>query len=165
MAGPRGLNQRQARPSRQKEANLTIVNIILYQPEIPPNTGNISRLCAGLDLRLHLIEPLGFSLSDKSLKRAGLDYWPLVKLTVWPDWGSFWAARPSGRLIATRAHDGEHFSAWRPRLDDNLLFGRETTGLPPELSELADQTLNIPLKPGVRSLNLSSREAAPARRG
>jgi tRNA (cytidine/uridine-2'-O-)-methyltransferase len=132
------------------------MNIILHQPEIPPNTGNIARLCAGLDLSLHLIGPLGFSLEDKHLKRAGLDYWPLVKLTVWPDWEAFRLSRPQGRLIAASAKAKDLFSAWIPRIDDNLLFGKETLGLPPEILRQADQALSVPLRPGVRSLNLAT---------
>jgi tRNA (cytidine/uridine-2'-O-)-methyltransferase len=132
------------------------VNIVLYQPEIPPNTGNIARLCAGLDMVLHLVGPLGFSLDDKSLKRAGLDYWPLVKLVVWPDWPAFLAGAPPGRLVAASARSGERFDAWRPRADDNLLLGRETSGLPGEVLAAASQVLRIPLRPGVRSLNLAT---------
>jgi tRNA (cytidine/uridine-2'-O-)-methyltransferase len=132
------------------------MDVILYQPEIPPNTGNVARLCAGLGLTLHLIEPLGFLLDDKSLKRAGLDYWPLVSLKVWPDWASFRARGPAGRLVATSARGGEIFSRWAPRPDDNLLFGRETSGLPEEILAQADQALSVPLRPGVRSLNLAT---------
>jgi tRNA (cytidine/uridine-2'-O-)-methyltransferase len=132
------------------------LDIVLYQPEIPPNTGNGARLCAGLGLTLHLIEPLGFSLDDKSLKRAGLDYWPLVSLKVWPDWEAFRAKGPSGRLVATSARGGELFKAWEPRADDNLLLGRETRGLPEGVLAQADQVLSVPLRPGVRSLNLAT---------
>jgi tRNA (cytidine/uridine-2'-O-)-methyltransferase len=132
------------------------MNIILHQPEIPPNTGNIARLCAGLGMTLHLVEPLGFSLDDKHLKRAGLDYWPLVKLSVWPSFEAFLASKPFGRLIAASSRKGELFSAWKPRLDDNLLFGKETSGLPREIMDLSDLVLRVPLRPGVRSLNLAT---------
>ncbi|MDR2442803.1 MAG: tRNA (cytidine(34)-2'-O)-methyltransferase [Deltaproteobacteria bacterium] len=132
------------------------MNIVLYQPEIPPNTGNIARLCAGFNLTLHLVEPLGFSLEDRYLKRAGLDYWPLVKLKIWPDWPSFCLSKPIGRLIATSARRGKHFTSYQPQQSDNLLFGPETRGLPEEVTKEANEILNIPLAPGVRSLNLAT---------
>jgi tRNA (cytidine/uridine-2'-O-)-methyltransferase len=132
------------------------MNIVLLHPEIPPNTGNIARLTAGLGLTLHLIRPLGFSLDDRQLKRAGLDYWPLVDLRLWDDFESFIEDGPQGRLIATSARDGRHFTAYRPASDDNLIFGPETKGLPPEVLDLAAGVYRIPLKPGIRSLNLST---------
>ncbi|MDR1545244.1 MAG: tRNA (cytidine(34)-2'-O)-methyltransferase [Deltaproteobacteria bacterium] len=130
--------------------------VILYEPEIPPNTGNVARLCAGLDLTLHLVEPLGFGLDDRHLKRAGLDYWPLVKLAVWPNWAAFKAAWTGGRLVATSARSGLNFAQYRPAPDDGLVFGPETRGLPATILEEADEVLHIPLKPGIRSLNLST---------
>ncbi|MDR0354423.1 MAG: tRNA (cytidine(34)-2'-O)-methyltransferase [Deltaproteobacteria bacterium] len=132
------------------------MNIILFEPEIPPNTGNVARLCAGLDLVLHLVQPLGFSLEDRHLKRAGLDYWPLVDLRLWPDWQSFLEDGPKGRLIAASARTGLHFSQYRPKNSDNLIFGPETRGLPENIIETADFVYSIPLKAGVRSLNLAT---------
>jgi tRNA (cytidine/uridine-2'-O-)-methyltransferase len=132
------------------------MNIILFEPEIPPNTGNIARLCAGLGLCLHLIKPLGFSLDDKHLKRAGLDYWPLVDLRVWDDWSSFVKSGPAGRLIATSARSGRHFLEYKPQANENFIFGPETRGLPKEILNQADEVLNIPLKQGVRSINLAT---------
>jgi tRNA (cytidine/uridine-2'-O-)-methyltransferase len=132
------------------------MNIILYEPEIPPNTGNIARLCAGMGLTLHLIEPLGFSLDDRYLKRAGLDYWPYVDLRLHPDFTAFLAKAPKGRLIATSARSGSHFSLYKPQAADNMLFGPETRGLPVQVLEMADEIYNIPLQPGVRSLNLAT---------
>jgi tRNA (cytidine/uridine-2'-O-)-methyltransferase len=132
------------------------MNIILFEPEIPPNTGNIARLCAGLGFTLHLIKPLGFSLDDKHLKRAGLDYWPLVDLKVWPDWPSFVQGGPKGRLIATSARAGRHFTLYQPQAGENFIFGPETRGLPEEILNQADEVLQIPLKEGVRSLNLAT---------
>ena len=82
------------------------MELVLYQPEIPPNTGNIARLCAATNTPLHLIEPLGFSLDDRYLKRAGLDYWPAVDLHVWPDWDSFTESWTGSRLIFTSARQG-----------------------------------------------------------
>jgi tRNA (cytidine/uridine-2'-O-)-methyltransferase len=132
------------------------MNIILYHPEIPPNTGNIARLTAGLGLTLHLIEPLGFSLDDRQLKRAGLDYWPLVDLRLWPSFETFLSSRPPGRLVATSARTGQHFKDYQPVIDDNLIFGSETSGLPPEVLDKAEMVFSIPLKPGIRSLNLAT---------
>jgi tRNA (cytidine/uridine-2'-O-)-methyltransferase len=132
------------------------MNIILCHPEIPPNTGNVARLTAGLGLTLHLIKPLGFSLDDRYLKRAGLDYWPLVDLRLWDNFESFLSDGLTGRLIATSSRLGNHFSEYIPESDDNLIFGQETKGLQPEVLEKADQIYNIPLKPGVRSLNLAT---------
>ncbi|MDR1041355.1 MAG: tRNA (cytidine(34)-2'-O)-methyltransferase [Deltaproteobacteria bacterium] len=132
------------------------MEIILFEPEIPPNTGNVARLSAGLGIRLNLIEPLGFSIADKDLKRAGLDYWPYVDLRVWGDWRSFRESWGGGRIIATSARGGEHFSRYAARADDGLLFGPETRGVPDALAAEADRIYNIPMKPGVRSLNLST---------
>jgi tRNA (cytidine/uridine-2'-O-)-methyltransferase len=132
------------------------MEIILFEPEIPPNTGNIARLTAGLGLRLNLVEPLGFSLDDKNLKRAGLDYWPLVTYRVFPHWAAFLASWDGGRLIATSARNGVHFASYEPQSSDGLVFGPETRGLPPLILEKADLVLNVPLKPGVRSLNLAT---------
>jgi tRNA (cytidine/uridine-2'-O-)-methyltransferase len=132
------------------------MNVVLYCPEIPPNTGNVARLTAGLGLTLHLIEPLGFSMEDRYLKRAGLDYWPLVDLRLWPNFEAFLAGGLSGRLIATSARTGRHFTEYLPDPGDNLIFGPETSGLPESVLEKSDAVYKIPLKPGVRSLNLAT---------
>ena len=107
------------------------MEVVLFEPEIPPNTGNIARLCAVTGTRLHLIEPLGFRLEDRYLKRAGLDYWPHVQLSVWPDMEAFcrdWhATRPNARLVITSSKKGgspAHRFAYRK--DDILLFGKES---------------------------------------
>jgi tRNA (cytidine/uridine-2'-O-)-methyltransferase len=132
------------------------MEIILFEPEIPPNTGNVARLSAGLGVRLNLIQPLGFSIADKDLKRAVLDYWHLVDLRVWPCWAEFRAAWTGGRIIASSARRGEHFAGYSPEEGDGLLFGAETRGLPDDLVREADRVYNIPLRPGVRSINLST---------
>ncbi|MDR0550275.1 MAG: tRNA (cytidine(34)-2'-O)-methyltransferase [Deltaproteobacteria bacterium] len=132
------------------------MEIILFEPEIPPNTGNVARLTAGLGLRLNLVEPLGFSLDDKNLKRAGLDYWPLVDLKVFPNWSAFDQAWTGGRLIAASARRGDHFSSYVPEINDGLIFGPETRGLPAWLLAQAAAVYRVPLKPGVRSLNLAT---------
>lgn len=138
--------------------------VVLYQPEIPPNTGNVARTCAATARALHLIEPLGFSLEDRYLRRAGLDYWPLVRLHRHGDAAAFLQERErlGGRLVALSARAAQPYSTFRYASDDWLLFGRESDGLPEELLALADARLTIPMAQsagrvagGVRSLNLS----------
>lgn len=133
------------------------MEIILIEPEIPPNTGNIARLCAATCTRLHLIEPLGFSLSDRRLKRAGLDYWPDVDLSLWPDWETFVRFWTGPRLVFTSARRGRplHHFTFQPL--DGLVFGPETKGCPPEiLDRFPGRIVNIPIWGPVRSLNLST---------
>ena len=132
------------------------MRVVLFQPEIPPNTGNIARLCAALGIPLHLIEPLGFGLEDRRLKRAGLDYWPHVDVTVWPGWEAFFAARGNSRLIAASARNGGAVHAFSFVPDDSLLFGPETRGLPGEVLEQCHAVVRIPISGKVRSLNLST---------
>lgn len=132
-------------------------NVVLYQPEIPQNTGNIARLCAATKTRLHLIEPLGFFLDDRHLRRAGLDYWPLVSLRRYLDFDDFLAAHPEARLffLTTKAKRFYHEMAFQE--DDFLVFGPETRGLPEKILTLAPKhNLRIPMAPGARSLNLAN---------
>ena len=138
--------------------------VVLYQPEIPPNTGNVARTCAATGCELHLIEPLGFSLEDRYLRRAGLDYWPLVPLHRHADAAAFEQLRRQrgGRLVALSARVSEPYDGFIFEPDDWLLFGRESDGLPEELLERAEARLSIPMARssrqiagGVRSLNLS----------
>ena len=137
--------------------------IVLYQPQIPPNTGNIARTCAATTSPLHLIEPLGFVIDDRQVRRAGLDYWPWVDLQRHPDLEAFQRHRmgQGGRLVAISAHAEQSYSHFGFAATDWLLFGRETEGLPPELVAAADARLAIPMAGGlsrgggVRSLNLS----------
>jgi tRNA (cytidine/uridine-2'-O-)-methyltransferase len=132
------------------------MEIILFEPEIPPNAGNVARLAAGLMLPLHFIEPLGFSLSDKHLKRAGLDYWPYVDVSVWPDFETFRASFKGRRLIGTSAKNGIHFAKYSPLEDDGLVFGPEQRGLGPEILSQMDMVYSIPTRKEVRSLNLAT---------
>jgi tRNA (cytidine/uridine-2'-O-)-methyltransferase len=132
------------------------MEIVLFQPEIPPNTGNVARLCAGLGLRLNLSEPLGFKLDDRHLRRAGLDYWPLVDLKTWPNWPAFRAAWRGGRLWGTSARAGELYTSVKFSAADALIFGPETRGLPPEVRDHSIPLLRVPLQPGIRSLNLAT---------
>ena len=137
--------------------------IVLYQPQIPPNTGNVARTCAATDTPLHLIEPLGFTIDDRQLRRAGLDYWPWVDLQRHPDLEAFQRHRAclGGRLVALSAHGERSYTRFGFASTDWLLFGRETEGLPSELLAGADACLTIPMAGGlsrgggVRSLNLS----------
>lgn len=137
--------------------------LVLFQPQIPPNTGNVARTCAATLTELHLIGPLGFSLEDRQLKRAGLDYWPWVSLRIHPSIESFEAHRAArgGRLLALSSHGDRPYTAFRFAADDWLLLGRETDGLPAAVLERADAQLTIPMAGsvprggGVRSLNLS----------
>lgn len=132
------------------------MDIILFEPEIPPNTGNVARLCAALGLPLHLIEPLGFKIDDRHLKRAGLDYWPHVDLKTWPGWQSFKDNWGGGPLFGTSARRGELYSSIKIPPDAGLVFGPETRGLPPQVCDSLDQMLRIPIKPVVRSINLAT---------
>jgi tRNA (cytidine/uridine-2'-O-)-methyltransferase len=134
--------------------------IVLVQPEIPPNTGNVIRLAANTGCELHLIEPLGFSMDDKLLRRAGLDYHEWARVQRHADWRSFMqTAQPDpGRMFAFTTKGSRPLAdiAWRP--GDCLVFGCETSGLPPELRDTFPlaQRVRLPMLPGQRSLNLSN---------
>jgi tRNA (cytidine/uridine-2'-O-)-methyltransferase len=135
------------------------MNIVLVEPEIPPNTGNVARLCAATRSTLHLIEPFGFRLDDKQLKRAGMDYWEQVKWHRWPDWAAFQRELPAGAKLWFVESDGPLlYSDARFGGEDYLVFGRETAGLPQQLLEAnRDRWLRLPMfNPESRSLNLSN---------
>ncbi|NJN49317.1 MAG: tRNA (cytidine(34)-2'-O)-methyltransferase [Alkalinema sp. RL_2_19] len=132
--------------------------VVLVNPLIPPNTGNIARTCAASCTELHLVKPLGFELSDRYLKRAGLDYWPHVKLTIHEDFDAFLAyhATRLGRLIGYTTRGRCSYLELEYQDDDWLLFGSETEGLAPASLAACNKTAYIPmLQPQVRSLNLS----------
>ena len=135
-----------------------MIHIALYEPEIPPNTGNIMRLCANTGAQLHLIEPLGFSLDEKSLRRAGLDYRDAAHVTRHADWAAFQAAMGTRRMLALTTKASKPYTRASFRDDDVLLFGAETRGLPAAVHQLLgpDQRLRIPMQSGSRSLNLSN---------
>jgi tRNA (cytidine/uridine-2'-O-)-methyltransferase len=135
-----------------------VFEVILYQPEIPPNTGNIIRLCANTGARLHLIEPLGFTLERRELRRAGLDYADLADVRVHHGLEQCLAALAAVRLFAVETSGTRPYSAARFRAGDALLFGPETRGLPAAVLERVrpSRRLSIPMKPGNRSLNLSN---------
>ncbi len=133
------------------------LHIVLYNPEIPPNTGNIARLCAGTRIELHLIEPLGFSLDDKYLKRAGLDYWPYVNLSVWKNFECYMnKTGKHHRLVMTSARGGKSLHRFDFTRQDALIFGPETKGLPQDILNLSEYRVKIPIFNTVRSLNLST---------
>ncbi len=139
-------------------AGVGMLHVVLYQPEIPPNTGNIIRLCANTGVCLHLIHPLGFTLEDRLLRRAGLDYHEWVTLREYSSWGDFLIRQKPSTIYAfsTRGRRLHTDAAYAP--GDVLLFGRETRGLPTAILEsLPDgQVLRIPMCQGSRSLNLSN---------
>ena len=140
------------------------MEISLFEPRIPQNTGSIARTCAAFDLTLNLIEPLGFKLEDKYLKRAGLDYWPLVKIKNYPNFNKFKESKLNKRIISFSKKNGIYLQNFRFREDDILLFGREDTGLPNDVIKASDSLISIFMpnleisnnnRKGVRSLNLS----------
>lgn len=133
------------------------MHIVLVSPEIPQNTGNIARTCAATGATLHLIKPLGFSLSDRYLKRAGLDYWHMMDYRVYEDFEHFLREHPGAAMhfATTKAPRSYTEVAYGP--DDFLVFGCETKGLPETLlNAVYDKCIRIPMRPGARSLNLSN---------
>jgi tRNA (cytidine/uridine-2'-O-)-methyltransferase len=142
----------------------TPLAIVLFQPEIPPNTGNIIRLCANIGFELHLVRPLGFPLDDKALKRAGLDYHEYVNLVVHDDWGSCRRALGLRRVIAVETCGSSVYTDYTFNTGDCLLFGSETKGLPQAVLDDIGviQVVKIPMLPNQRSLNLSNSVAIVA---
>jgi tRNA (cytidine/uridine-2'-O-)-methyltransferase len=135
------------------------MRVVLVEPEIPPNTGNVARLCAATGTELHLIEPLGFKLDDTQLKRAGMDYWAQVAWRRWPDWATFQnSLAPGANLWLVESNGPRLYSSVGFAPDDYLVFGRETAGLPTTLLEKnTEHWLRIPMfNPKARSLNLSN---------
>ena len=132
-------------------------HIVLVEPEIPPNTGSIARLCGATNSVLHLVHPLGFSTDDKHLKRAGLDYWAQVRIMHWPDFDTFLAAQAEERLYLFTTKSEKPYTDACFQLGDMLIFGRETKGLPEEILALyTERCLTIPMdNPHIRSLNLA----------
>ena len=137
-----------------------MISLVLNAPEIPQNTGSIARLCAATDTPLHLVEPLGFKLTDRYLKRAGLDYWPHVKLTVWADWQAYLAGAEPPRLVFTSSGSrgivgaDYHLFAYSP--DDAIVLGSESSGLPEWMIAGEPHLVRIPIRGCVRSLNLAN---------
>lgn len=144
-----------------------LFEVVLYQPEIPPNTGNVIRLAANTGCGLHLVKPLGFSLDDKLLRRAGLDYHEYADMRVHEHWSALCTALAGRRFFAFSTHGGGAFSEAAFRPGDVLVFGPETRGLPPEVLERIPpaQRLRLPMRPGQRSLNLSNTVAVAVYEG
>ncbi len=142
-------------------AGRNMLHLILYQPEIPPNTGNLIRLSANAGVQLHLVEPLGFRLDDRALRRAGLDYHEWASLLVHPDWDHCSTALGDARVFAASTRNAVRYDSVAYRDGDAFLLGPETRGLPPALLErFADERrIRIPMRPGQRSLNLSNAAA------
>ena len=133
------------------------INIVLYCPEIPQNTGNISRTCAVTGARLHIIKPIGFEISDRTLKRAGLDYWDKLSVTYYESYEDF-ISKNKGAVMYYFSAKGKNLYTDILYPDDvYLVFGRESVGLPPELiAANEDKTLKLPMLPAVRCLNISN---------
>lgn len=136
-------------------------HIVLYQPEIPQNTGNIARTCAATGCKLHLIGPLGFSISDRAVKRAGLDYWDKVFVEEYESYDAFLACNPTGNKYYFSTKGGKRYSDASYQAGDYFIFGKETKGLPVDiLSANKEHVLRLPMLPSLRSLNLSNTVAA-----
>ena len=133
------------------------LNVVLHEPEIPHNTGNIGRTCVATGTALHLIRPLGFSLDDRNLKRAGLDYWPHLRLYLYDSFEDFLQKNPGARIFmaTTKAHQTYAEVQYGP--DDFIMFGKETAGIPEEiLVDYESTCIRIPMNESIRSLNLSN---------
>jgi tRNA (cytidine/uridine-2'-O-)-methyltransferase len=144
--------------ARPRAESLIVFDVVLVHPEIPPNTGNVIRLCANTGARLHLVEPLGFSLDDKQLRRAGLDYHEFATIRVHGSWDACVAALEAPRMFAFSRRAACRYDAVSFRAGDAFVFGAETSGLPPELLErfANERQLRLPMRPDNRSLNLSN---------
>lgn len=135
------------------------LHIVFVEPEIPPNTGNIARTCAATDSVLHLVEPLGFDIDEKSVRRAGLDYWPYVKLEVHESLDDFMAKYGDRRLWLATTKGGQRYTDAEFHDEDMILFGRETAGLPKDfIAKHADRAIRIPMSEStrLRSFNLAN---------
>ena len=133
------------------------LNIVLHEPEIPANTGNIGRTCVATGTRLHLIEPLGFSLSEKALKRAGMDYWKDLDVTTYLDYEDFLERNPGAKIYYATTKAPQTYADVKYEDDCFIMFGKESAGIPEEiLLDYEDQCFRIPMNPQIRSLNLSN---------
>ncbi|MCI8483115.1 MAG: tRNA (uridine(34)/cytosine(34)/5-carboxymethylaminomethyluridine(34)-2'-O)-methyltransferase TrmL [Lachnospiraceae bacterium] len=136
------------------------LNIVLYEPEIPANTGNIGRTCVATDTRLHLIEPLGFQLGEKALKRAGMDYWEHLDVTRYINWQDFLQRNPGAKIYMATTKSRKLYTDVKYEPDCYLMFGKESGGIPEEiLKEYQDTCVRIPMAGETRSLNLSNSAA------
>ena len=137
-----------------------MINVVLFSPEIPQNTGNISRTCAVTGAALHLIKPLGFEISDRTLKRAGLDYWDKLNVYYYENYEDFLAKNEGANLYFFTSKAEKHYTDVTYPKDVYLVFGRETSGLPAEITSAnKDTCVRIPMRPTLRCLNLSNAAA------
>ena len=133
------------------------LNIVLYEPEIPANTGNIGRTCVATDTKLHLIEPLGFRLDEKAIKRAGMDYWNQLDVTTYVNWEDFCAKNPNAKIYMATTKAKHVYTEVSYESDCYIMFGKESAGIPEEiLKEHPDTCVRIPMVGETRSLNLSN---------
>ena len=133
------------------------LNVVLFEPEIPANTGNIGRTCVATDTRLHLIEPLGFSLSEKALKRAGMDYWPQLDVTTYLDFDEFLEKNPGAKIYMATTKARRVYTEVTYEPDCYIMFGKESAGIPEEILKAnPDTCVRIPMIGETRSLNLSN---------
>jgi len=136
------------------------LNIVLFEPEIPVNTGNIGRTCVATGAKLHLIRPLGFFIDDKSLKRAGMDYWKSLDVTLYDNFDDFVSKNNNPKIFMIETTTDKLYTNVRYESDDFIMFGKETTGIPEHILErYRDTVVRIPMLPGTRSLNLSNAAA------
>lgn len=134
-----------------------MLNIVLHEPEIPQNTGNIGRTCVATGTRLHLIEPLGFSISDKAVKRAGMDYWEHLDVTVYEDYEDFCKRNPGAKVYMATTKGPNVYSDVSYESDCYIMFGKESGGIPEEiLVNNQENAIRIPMNPEIRSLNLAN---------
>lgn len=134
-----------------------MLNIVLHEPEIPANTGNIGRTCVAANTRLHLIEPLGFRLDEKSLKRAGMDYWKQLDVTTYIDYGDFLNRNPDAKLYMATTKAQKLYTEVSYEPDAYIMFGKESAGIPEEiLVQHKEECIRIPMAGDIRSLNLSN---------
>ena len=141
----------------QTVRRMKMINVVLYQPEIPQNTGNIARTCAATGGKLHLVHPLGFSISENSVKRAGLDYWDKLDVTIYDDYNDFLAKNPGAKVYMATTKSKQKYTDVSYEEDAYIMFGKESAGIPEEiLLENRQTCVRIPMMPGERSLNLSN---------
>ena len=134
-----------------------MIHLVLFEPEIPPNTGNLIRLVANTGMQLHLIEPLGFSLEEKQLRRSGLDYHDMARVHTWPDLQTWLREGTHSRVRVVETGGEKRYDQVRFKSGDALIFGPETRGLKPQqLQEIPGEVISLPMVPGNRSLNLSN---------
>ena len=134
-----------------------MLNIVLHEPEMPANTGNIGRTCVATDTVLHLIEPLGFKINDKMLKRAGLDYWDKLDVRIYDDFDDFLAKNPGAKIYMATTKAARSYTDVQYEDDCYIMFGKESAGIPEEiLKENPDTCVRIPMIGETRSLNLSN---------